>query len=45
MLPKDLLGLPRDRELKFGIDLLPRLALIYIPPYRMALVKLKELKT
>ena len=42
---EDLLGLPPDRELKFGIDLLPRSAPIYIPSYRMAIVELKELKT
>ena len=42
---EDLPRLTPDRELEFGIDLLLGLALISIPPYRMALVKLKELKT
>ena len=42
---KDLPGLPPDRELKFGIKLLPGSALISIPSYRMALAELKELKT
>ena len=40
---EDLLVLSLDRELKFGINLLPRSALIFIPPYRMAPVELKEL--
>ena len=43
--PKDLSGLPLDRELEFGIEVLPDSALISIPPYRMALMELKELKT
>ena len=42
---KNLPRLPLDRELKFGIDLFPRSASIFILPYRMALVELKELKT
>ena len=37
--------LPPDQELRFGIDLLSGLAFISIPPYRMAPVELKELKT
>ena len=40
-----LAGLPLDRELEFGIDLLPGSAPISIPPYRMARTELKELKT
>ncbi|EOX94106.1 DNA/RNA polymerases superfamily protein [Theobroma cacao] len=40
----DLPGLPLDRELEFPIDLLPSIAPISIPPYRMALAELKELK-
>ncbi|WRX29420.1 Reverse transcriptase domain - like 10 [Theobroma cacao] len=40
----DLLGLPLDRELEFPIDLLSGTAPISIPPYRMALAELKELK-
>ena len=43
--PKDLLCLPSDRELEFEIKLLPSSALVSIPPYRMALVELKKLKT
>ena len=43
--PEDLSGFPPDRELEFGIELLLGLALISIPPYRMAPIKLKELKT
>ena len=31
----DLPGLPLDKELEFGIDLLLGSALIFIPPYRM----------
>ena len=42
---EDLPRLPLDRELEFGIDLLSRSTPISIPPYRMALAKLKELKT
>ena len=45
MFPKDLPRLPLDKELEFGIDLLPKSALISIPLYRMASTKLKELKT
>ena len=45
MFSKDLPRLPLDRELEFGIGLLPESTPISIPPYRMALVKLKELKT
>ena len=37
-------SLPPDRELEFGIELLSSLAFISIPPYRMTLTKLKELK-
>ena len=42
---EDLLGLPPNRELKFGIEVLPSSAPISIPPYRMAPMELKELKT
>ncbi|WRX24310.1 Reverse transcriptase domain - like 10 [Theobroma cacao] len=40
----ELSGLPLDRELEFPIDLLSGIAPISIPPYRMALAELKELK-
>ena len=42
---EDLLGLPPDRELEFGIEVLLSSAPISIPPYRMAPMELKELKT
>ena len=42
--PDDLPGIPPDREIEFGIDLLPDTQPIYIPPYRMAPAELKELK-
>ncbi|KAJ8764928.1 hypothetical protein K2173_010393 [Erythroxylum novogranatense] len=42
--PDELPGLPPDREIEFGIDLVPGTATISIPPYRMAPVELKELK-
>ena len=37
-------GIPPDREIEFGIDLLPDTQPISIPPYRMAPAELKELK-
>ena len=40
----DLPGLPLDRELEFKIELLPGSAPVFIPPYRIALTELKELK-
>ena len=43
--PDDLLGLPPDPKLEFGIDLLSRSIPISIPSYRMAPIELKELKT
>ena len=43
--PKDLPGLPPDKELKFGIELLLGSAPVSIPPYRMTPAELKELKT
>ena len=43
--PEDLLGLPPDRQLEFGIEVLPGSTPISIPPYRMAPIELKELKT
>ena len=41
---KDLPGIPPEREIEFGIDLLPDTQPISIPPYRMAPEELKELK-
>ena len=40
----DLLGVPLDREIDFGIDLSPDTNPISISPYQMASAKLKELK-
>lgn len=42
--PEDLPGVPPDREIDFGIDVLPDTQPISIPPYRMALAELKVLK-
>ena len=42
---EELSGLPPNRELEFGIKLLSESTLISIPPYRMAPMELKELKT
>ena len=40
----DIAGLPPDTEMEFTIDLIPGTEPISIPPYRMALIKLRELK-
>ncbi|XP_070032514.1 uncharacterized protein [Nicotiana tomentosiformis] len=40
----DLQGMLPDRDIDFGIDLVPSTQLISIPPYRMAHVELKEMK-
>ena len=42
--PKELPGLPPDREVEFSIDLLPRTSPISKAPYRMASTELRELK-
>ncbi|KAH0706063.1 hypothetical protein KY285_010594 [Solanum tuberosum] len=42
--PEDLPGLPPEREIEFGIDVIPDTQPISIPPYRMAQVELRELK-
>ena len=42
--PDDISGLPPNREVEFTIDLIPGTEPIYIPPYRMALAELGELK-
>ncbi|XP_075088180.1 uncharacterized protein LOC142170227 [Nicotiana tabacum] len=42
--PDDLLGILPDREIDFGIDVLPDTRPISIPPYRMAPAELRELK-
>ena len=42
--PDDITGLPPDREVEFTIDLIPETDPISIPPYRMALAELRELK-
>ena len=42
--PYDIAGFPPEREVEFTIDLIPMTEPISIPPYRMALTKLRELK-
>lgn len=42
--PANLLGMMPDRNIDFGIDILPGTHPISIPPYRMAPPELKELK-
>jgi hypothetical protein len=42
--PKELPGMPSDREVEFVIDLLPETAPISKRPYRMSVEELKELK-
>ena len=42
--PNDLLGLPRDRDIEFTIDLVPGTASISMAPYRMTLLELRKLK-
>ncbi|XP_070003510.1 uncharacterized protein [Nicotiana sylvestris] len=42
--PADLSSMPPDRDINFGIDLVPSTKPISIPPYYMAPAKLKELK-
>ena len=42
--PKELPGMPPDRDLEFIIDLIPGTALISKRPYRMAANEFEELK-
>ena len=42
--PSDLPGFPPDRDIDFALDLAPDTKPIYVPPYCMAPVELKELK-
>ena len=42
--PKELPGLPPQRESEFSIDVVPGSTPASITPYRMALMELKELK-
>ena len=42
--PDDITGLPPEREVDFTIDLIPGTEPVSIPPYRMALAELRELK-
>ncbi|XP_040932116.1 uncharacterized protein [Gossypium hirsutum] len=42
--PEEILGLPLNREVEFGIDLLPGTAPVSVAPYRMAPKELMELK-
>ena len=43
--PKDLPGLPPDREIKFFIELVPKVQPVSIVPYRMRPAKFAELNT
>lgn len=42
--PDEFPGIPPDREIDFGIDVMPAMQPISIPPYEMVLAELKELK-
>ena len=42
--PEGLPGLPPEREVEFGIDVLPDTQPISILPYRMAPIEFRELK-
>ena len=42
--PNDLPGLPPDWETEFEIEIMPGVASISIPPYRIAPLELQELK-
>ena len=42
--PDDFSSISPKQEINFGIDVLPNAQPMYIPPYRMAPVELKELK-
>jgi len=42
--PDEVPGLPPNRKVEFSIDLVPRTSLVSMVPYRMALIKLVELK-
>jgi hypothetical protein len=42
--PKELSGMPHDRDIKFVIESVPGIAPIYKRPYRMAAKQLAELK-
>jgi hypothetical protein len=42
--PKELLGMPPDRDIKFVIELKPGTTPIYKTPYRMTTSELAELK-
>jgi hypothetical protein len=44
MFPKELPGMPPDRDVEFVIDLLPRTGPITKRPYRMSVDELEELK-
>ncbi|XP_012453409.2 uncharacterized protein LOC105775438 [Gossypium raimondii] len=44
VIPKELSGLPLNREVEFGIELLPGIALVFIAPYHMASKELTKLK-
>lgn len=43
--PRDIVGLPPEREIEFSIDLVPGSGPISVAPYRMSPLELKELKS
>ncbi|XP_069154386.1 uncharacterized protein [Solanum lycopersicum] len=45
VIPNDLPGIPSEWEIDFDVDLLSDTNPIYVPPYRIAMDELKELKT
>ena len=45
MFPDEIVGLPPEREVEFGIELVPGTTPISKTPYRMAPAELKELKS
>ena len=42
--PEELLGLPPHREIEFYINMVSDIAPVSMPPYRMAIIELRELK-
>jgi hypothetical protein len=43
--PPDITSLLREREIEFSIDLIPEAEPVYVAPYRMSPLELKELKS
>ena len=44
MFPDELSGMPPNKEIELCIDLVPNAQPVFVPPYRMALAELRELK-